>query len=203
MKQKIVCVFIFIILTAFAPVTAAGDNLMTFEGHVTNFGRAGWRYLIGVRGYDGVQMNFYTGMATRFQPKRHPLQGERVRMQYYNKSGNHYARHVTILAGQAPSAPPKPATPAVVPPDIILDGALVVTGSRVNVRSGPGTRYPVVAQVAAGQQLELHGQTRTWYYSFMPNLRRYGWIYANLVQVVRIDPGMDAPLESSENPQSF
>ncbi len=71
----------------------------------------------------------------------------------------------TPIAAPAPAPEPQVAAR---PADIAveeLDQVMVVTGSRVNVRSGPGTEYDKVATLSGGAEVEVTGKVegRNWY----------------------------------------
>ena len=57
-----------------------------------------------------------------------------------------------------------------------------ITGTRVNMRDGPGTIYPVVARLNIGQQVEVLSESGTgWLRLRVLQDRRVGWIAASLV----------------------
>lgn len=57
-----------------------------------------------------------------------------------------------------------------------------VTGTRVNMRDGPGTIYPVLARLRIGQQVEVLGDSGTgWLRLRTVADRRIGWISASLI----------------------
>lgn len=69
----------------------------------------------------------------------------------------------------------------------------VVTGSVVNVRSGPGTDYSVITQVKSGQALEVLAQKGDWYQISL-NDNQTGWIAGWLVTLRdRINPSDRSP----------
>lgn len=71
------------------------------------------------------------------------------------------------IAGTATSvAPSTPETPA------------VVARANANIRSGPGTRYPVIGAARAGQRLPATGQARGWWQVKLGG--RSGWIWGGL-----------------------
>ncbi len=89
------------------------------------------------------------------------------------------------LAAAASPAAPAATSPAVAP--TFAPGAVVATTTpaRMNVRSGPGTNYPVVASAAAGTQYEIIGlnPARDWYQVRVPNRAEPAWIFASLATV--------------------
>lgn len=79
----------------------------------------------------------------------------------------------------------RPATPAPVAiaarpepePDI-----REVTGTRVNMRDGPGTIYPVIQRLAIGQTVEVLGESGTgWLRLRIVEGQQVGWVSASLI----------------------
>lgn len=61
-------------------------------------------------------------------------------------------------------------------------GATVeVTGSTVNIRSGPGTSHGIIGSVRRGDRLSLLGESGNWYQIRLPDGRE-GWIFNKLVR---------------------
>lgn len=57
-----------------------------------------------------------------------------------------------------------------------------VTGTRVNMRDGPGTIYPILARLTIGQEVEVLGDSGTgWLRLRMMPGRQIGWVSASLV----------------------
>ena len=71
----------------------------------------------------------------------------------------------------------KPTPEPVVPPTKVVS----VTGSMVNIRSGPGTTNKVIAKVRRGDGLEVQGETLSWY-NVKLSSGVEGWIYKKLVK---------------------
>lgn len=117
---------------------------------------------------------------------------------------------VQLAALETPAAaPPKPRArpkPAAVPtadvpltrresvalpanPDLVELAALdppapdirKVTGSRVNLRQGPGTRYPVLARLTRGEAVEVLRREGNWLKLRVVDNPRIGWMSAKLV----------------------
>jgi len=76
-----------------------------------------------------------------------------------------------------PQPTPEPPTPT--PNPVVRLSA----GQAVNVRSGPGTNYPVIGRLTAGQSYEVTGvnPARTWLQFQLGG--RQGWVWADLVTV--------------------
>ena len=57
-----------------------------------------------------------------------------------------------------------------------------ITGTRVNMRDGPGTIYPVISRLTIGREVEVLGESGTGWLRLriMPE-RQIGWISASLV----------------------
>lgn len=72
------------------------------------------------------------------------------------------------------------------PPAEFLEGdSARVIGSLVNVRTGPGTDYPVVFQVSSGTELFLTGKTGDWYMVRFPGSSdREGWMAGWLIEKI-------------------
>lgn len=64
-----------------------------------------------------------------------------------------------------------------------VSGTATVTGSRVNVRSGPGTNFPVVTQVNKGDTVTLKDQAFGWYKVVLADGATTGWIAGWLMNV--------------------
>ncbi|BAM01588.1 MULTISPECIES: SH3 domain-containing protein [Caldilinea] len=96
---------------------------------------------------------------------------------------------VAAAVSQTPSSSPSPTvTPTAAAPTITFPkGAVVATTNppRTNVRSGPGTNYPVVASAPAGSRYEVIGvnAARDWYQIRLPNRQEPAWIFASLTTV--------------------
>lgn len=72
------------------------------------------------------------------------------------------------------SSPSKPAA-------VTVAKTLVVTGTTVNVRSGPATTYTKVAIVKKGEQYQASKLQLDWYYIKLTN-GKYGWLSKTFVQ---------------------
>ncbi|MFO8183898.1 MAG: SH3 domain-containing protein, partial [Candidatus Aegiribacteria sp.] len=57
---------------------------------------------------------------------------------------------------------------------------VTVTGSVVNLRSGPGTIYEVVGQVSRDDTLQVTGGLEDWYRVYIPEISMFAWIYGPL-----------------------
>ncbi len=58
---------------------------------------------------------------------------------------------------------------------------ITVVGTRVNVRSGPGTNYSIVTSLTKGVRLKALGKQGSWYQIQLPD-GRVGWVYERLVR---------------------
>lgn len=58
--------------------------------------------------------------------------------------------------------------------------AMVVSGRRVNVRTGPGTTYSVLTTVQGGLEVKALGMQGDWYQVQLPD-GKVGWIYGELL----------------------
>ncbi|MCK4806884.1 MAG: SH3 domain-containing protein [Candidatus Aegiribacteria sp.] len=57
---------------------------------------------------------------------------------------------------------------------------ITVTGSVVNLRSGPGTVYTILGQVHEGDSLQVTGGVEDWYRVYIPRKSLFAWIYGPL-----------------------
>ena len=62
-----------------------------------------------------------------------------------------------------------------------VSGAVTVSGNVVNVRTGPGTNFPVVAKVKRNDTLTVKEQAFGWYKVVLPDGSTTGWIASWLV----------------------
>lgn len=87
----------------------------------------------------------------------------------------------------------KPETPSL-GQDSNTKKTALVTGSIVNMRTGPGTDYPAVAQIKKGELLTILGESDDWY-RIQSREGHEGWV-ANWLVAVRTDA--NAPSRSPE-----
>lgn len=83
------------------------------------------------------------------------------------------------LADKPPAPSPEPAY-------------VVVTGSRVNVRSGPSQDYGIISQVIRGDKLVALAEAQDWYQVQLPDGSR-GWVAGWLVRKAEIPAGEPLP----------
>jgi hypothetical protein len=132
------------------------------------------RQILAVQGQDGRIIRFAVGWRTRYYPNRLPMIGERVRVEYKYGRRGYTGYRVTII---------RHSPPPVNVPEITLSGDVFVIVPKANVRSGPGTRFRVVATAREREILPLKGQTGSWYLVDIPAFKTTGWIYADLVRI--------------------
>ncbi|MCD4776652.1 MAG: SH3 domain-containing protein [Candidatus Aegiribacteria sp.] len=58
--------------------------------------------------------------------------------------------------------------------------SITVTGSIVNLRSGPGTCYSILGQVQEGDSLQVTGGIDDWYRVYIPCMSLFAWVYSPL-----------------------
>jgi hypothetical protein len=87
-----------------------------------------------------------------------------------------------MSASASEQAPPATLPPFLIPTDTPAAQPQIVARSGLNVRSGPGTEYPVVAGMAAGDRAEIVGRNPAadWWQVLLSNGVE-GWVYAQLV----------------------
>ncbi len=78
-----------------------------------------------------------------------------------------YGAHNVIVTG--------PMTPTAGTPTTV-SGTVTVTGNTVNIRTGPGTNFPVVTKVNKGTTLTVKEQAFGWYKVVLPDGTTTGWI---------------------------
>ncbi|MGM0628335.1 MAG: SH3 domain-containing protein [Candidatus Fermentibacterota bacterium] len=59
---------------------------------------------------------------------------------------------------------------------------VVVSGSVVNLRAGPGTGYAVLGQVGRGDTLDVMGVSRDWLKVYHARQSLFAWIYEPLTE---------------------
>lgn len=68
--------------------------------------------------------------------------------------------------------------------------SVVVTGSVVNLRQGPGTQYAVVGSARSGDTLLVTGEAPDWYRIYVPEKSLFAWIYSPLTSGAEL-PGQE------------
>lgn len=81
----------------------------------------------------------------------------------------------------------------------IFDYALVSGTGSLNLRSGPGTEYPVCGSLAAGNWVGLLGESGNWYYVYLPTTGQFGYMSKNFLK--RSDGGSPGTTGVVSNPQ--
>lgn len=64
----------------------------------------------------------------------------------------------------------------------VKSAAGTITGSRVNVRTGPGTNYPMITQVDKGTEVTIKDQAFGWYKVLLSDGTTTGWVAGWLVE---------------------
>ena len=100
--------------------------------------------------------------------------------------------------GEMPPAGAQPTPSGVTPGNVVVSGpgltptagtkmavggSATVTGTKVNVRTGPGTNFPVVTQVNKGDAVTLKDQAFGWYKVVLADGATTGWIAGWLMNV--------------------
>ncbi|RLB02449.1 MAG: hypothetical protein DRG55_02930 [Deltaproteobacteria bacterium] len=102
---------------------------------------------------------------------------------YYRYGSTPAATPAAPAATTAPAAPAKPSPPPAEGPAYVSfpsGKVLSIKGSRVNIRSGPGTTYSILTTLTKGQQVKALGKQGEWYQVQLPD-GKVGWVYATLV----------------------
>ncbi len=131
--------------------------------------------------------------------------------EYLDQVLSPYSR-VTVFGGEVAASPAAAAAinekiaamenepdPEIMVPDVPLEGVMSeVTGSLVNVRTGPGVDYSPVDQLTRGTQISLTGKTGDWYQFLLPGENdKKAWIAGWLVE--KINPEEDEGKEDEED----
>lgn len=88
----------------------------------------------------------------------------------------------TTAAAAPPTDSPNSTAPAAVA--ATTTGRIVTDGSRLNVRSGPGTNYSIIAKVASGQSVQLMGRSAdgAWSQIALPDQPAgLGWVASRFI----------------------
>jgi hypothetical protein len=103
----------------------------------------------------------------------------------------------TPISTETPSPVP-PATATILPTATASPKPQISAATTVNIRSGPGTNYPVVGKLPPGQLLPIIGKNEagTWWQVPLPDAST-GWIAAS---VVNADGPFDIPVVSAPPP---
>lgn len=106
-----------------------------------------------------------------------------------------------------PPSPPKSSSPWPVIKSILdkmhmklfpkKPSRFVFARTTCNIRSGPGTNYPVIRKTANGETLEYISLEGNWYRLKVPQDRPQEWIHKNVVKPVVFEP------ETSQPPQGI
>lgn len=88
---------------------------------------------------------------------------------------------VTVSQAVSETAP----APAALPTATTISKPMAQASNAMNLRGGPGTAYPVVGAINAGEQVEIIGKNpqADWWQVLLPNGLQ-GWAYGPLVQTV-------------------
>lgn len=85
------------------------------------------------------------------------------------------------VAEQESVAEVKPLVPESGESDKVKSAVGTITGSNVNVRTGPGTNYPTVTQVGKGTAVTIKDQAFGWYKVILEDGTTTGWVAGWLV----------------------
>lgn len=120
----------------------------------------------------GAVEKFGTSVKEKFSKEDEPVRGETQQEEVIKPEP---AKEEAISESAYQEV--KPSSEAVFPPAKIVS----VTGSVVNIRSGPSTANKVVAKVRRGDELQVRGEALSWYNVKLSNGVE-GWIYKKLVR---------------------
>ncbi|NIS63203.1 MAG: SH3 domain-containing protein [Proteobacteria bacterium] len=120
----------------------------------------------------GAVEKFSAGVKERFSENDKPVTGETQQEEVF-KPEPESEEAVSQVAHQEVEPTPETVGP--------LTQIVSVRGSVVNIRSGPGTTNKVIAKVRRGDELEVMGETLSWY-NVKLSSGVEGWIYKKLVR---------------------
>jgi len=113
----------------------------------------------------------------------------------------------SLIGTQVVTASPEHQIPTVAIPTVtgtptgpLVTVRLDLDRDSINVRSGPGTYYPIIGLLLIGQQVPAKGRTSggTWYMIYYPGVPgSIGWVSADLVN---IEPGSIPVVEPPPTP---
>lgn len=117
-------------------------------------------------------------------------EGEAVRIALEAGADIRRSRTAAVLRGAVPvlaapdaaSVEVASATPTVITDAVAAAALWSVTGTRVNLRSGPGTSNAVVGQVVQGMQAEMLAEANGWYQIRSTDGATSGWIFGKFLQ---------------------
>ena len=199
-RQKFVALLLGLFLFSLVPADQAGADHRRGRGHMGPPFRHGHVFAKLPRGYRTVYVDrspyyFWDGIFYSPGPSGYvvvsgpvgaivaslPLGHSRVSIGggIYFSFGDTYYRQVP--QGYMVVAPP--AEVAVQPPPPQIYGSVSVITSRLNVRSGPGRRHPVVYELPQGTVLTVYGASGGWYYVQLPN-GQYGWVMERFTTMI-------------------
>ncbi len=78
----------------------------------------------------------------------------------------------------------------------------VVTGSTVNVRTGPGTDYNKIGTIVKGEKFEVLEQQNDWYRLKLDNQGRSGWVLGTYLNVLTDGGSGSSQPEVSQSPRT-
>ena len=105
-------------------------------------------------------------------------------------------RPTKTAAPTATSTPtPRPTATPTTRPTVAAGSSFTVARETVNVRSGPGTNYPVVGRVSQGQTFTPDGRNQAGDWLRFSFTGGQGWVYAPLMTLTGMDslPVVNAP----------
>ncbi|MCI5119829.1 MAG: SH3 domain-containing protein [Candidatus Electrothrix sp. AUS4] len=98
---------------------------------------------------------------------------------YYTYEGSYY-----LQVPNGYQIVPDPRS-TVMQPQPVLSNQVVVTSSRLNVRSGPGIQYSVSAMVYSGDVLQVLQREAGWIYVRLPD-NTWGWVMSQFTAPVGV-----------------
>jgi uncharacterized protein YgiM (DUF1202 family) len=189
--RRLICLLL--IAAAFTPQWSLARSPQS--GPVPNLPRGHREVVVRGNKYFYHGGHFYRPAPRGYMPVRAPIGavlpalpvgfavGAAAGVTYYSYMGVYYRRipagYVVVEPPVVVAAPPvvavAPASPVLVQPSTPSSGSVQVTVASLNVRTGPGPGYAVVAVAYAGDVLTVQGISPGWLYVALPN-GTLGWV---------------------------
>lgn len=184
------CLCLVLALCLALPGLALADPPRHSQGRVHSMPHGAPRYHYGGRNYYYHGGHYYNRHSGGYYYRSRPPRGFFLNvlpfaaaavilggLTYYTYNGIYYqqAPGGYVVVDPPPGVVMAPPPVMEGPAPVAIGGAVAVIIPTLNVRSGPGAHYPVVAIVNQGQQMSVRGGAGGWINVQMPN-GLWGWV---------------------------
>ena len=183
-KVILITIFTLIFFYMFFNI-AFSAQLFTLTGTVRDI----YRGVIVVKADDGRVISFRVGFRTRYYPRRYPVPGERVRVEYFMR-GPTYIGYIFHILGR-PSSRITPRSPYIAYKENIT---MTVIVNRANVRIAPTISSNIIDSLQYGDEVIAIGEKGKWQQVKLPD-GRIGWIYKPLLKKVPVVEAKPLPTQ--------